>query len=287
MDNDQIQGNPSVQGGNPESAVPAPEQAAPAPIYTAPANMIPETPGATPLMVGVPRSSIAQAAAEQAARDAVAAEQRKKIDPKILIGIIACIAVIIGSVVVIAIDLMNPPKKGGKSTSGSGSSSSSNAAKEDELKKEVEPEVEMQRIGSVEHGYISVPKEWTRDVEAGGLTYASSDKTMSVAMNSVALTATDTAKAIADNALARAKITPTLSQPQMTIEKHGTISMYKVYSYNTQTKMWSFEFLFDGEDQRVHSIIVYATDNTSDLLNTIPSSWSVNQNLESTSTTEK
>lgn len=287
MDNDQIQGNPSVQGGNPESAVPAPEQAAPAPIYTAPVNMIPETPGATPLMVGVPRSSIAQAAAEQAARDAVAAEQRKKIDPKILIGIIACIAVIIGSIVVIAIDLMNPPKKGGKSSSSSSSSANSNDKKEEEKKSSDEQEVEMQRIGSVEHGYISVPKEWTRDVEAGGLTYASSDKTMSVLMNSVALTATDTAKAIANNALARANNTPTLSQPQMTTEKHGTISMYKVYSYDTQTKKWSFEFLFDGEDQRVHSIIIYATDNTSDLLNTIPNSWSLNQNLKSTSTTEK
>ena len=232
------------------------------------------TPGATPVMTGTPRSSIEQAAAEEAAREAVAAAERKRISPKVIIGIIIAIVLIAAAVVVVAV-MMNGGKKEEKKD---------NNQSQVEPEPEPEPVVEMQRIGTADHGYVTVPKEWTRSLDAsvtngGGFGYSDADMNNVVIINSAAISATMTANLFANRQLNYA-IADKMSQPQMITETHGSYSMIKVFFYNAETKKWTFKYVFEAEDGRVHYIQVITTDNTSDLVNSVPNSWSVNQNSE-------
>ncbi len=234
---------------------------------------ISETPGKTPVMAGVPRSSLEQAAAEKAVRDAVAEAERKKIDPKIIIGIVAAILIIAVAVVVIAVAL-DGKKDSGKKDDGGNSQPA-------EPEPEPEPVVEMQRIGTADHGYISVPKEWARVVELedpDGFWYGDKEAKSTVTINSTPITATVTTKFLVDREMNNAKKDENVSQPQMTTEKYGSYTMYKIFYFRTDTKRWTFEYLFDAEDQRIHCILLKTGENTNSLVSSIPESWSLNQN---------
>jgi hypothetical protein len=230
------------------------------------------TPGATPVMTGTPRSSIEQAAAEEAAREAVAKAERKRIDPKIIIGILVAIILVAAVVVVIAL-VMN----GGKKDSGKKENNQSQVDPEPEP----EPTVEMQRIGTAGHGYVSVPKDWVRMPEAekdGSFNYVDKEKNDMVALNSASNTwmnAENFAKLRLDTAKSSGA-----SQPQMTNEKHGTYDMYKVFFYNSESKKWVFAYVFEAEDERTHYLVVELVDKTSSLISSVPDSWSLNQNSE-------
>lgn len=232
------------------------------------------TPGVTPVMTGTPRSSIEQAAAEEAAREAVAAAGKKKISPKIIIIIVVAILLIAAAVVAVAV-MMDGGKKDNKKD---------NNQSQVEPEPEPEPVVEMQRIGTADHGYVTVPKEWTRSLDesvtaGGGFGYSDAEMNNVVIINSAAISATMTAKNFASGQLNNA-IAAKMSQPQMITETHGNYSMTKVFYYNAETKKWTFKYVFEAEDNRVHYIQVITTDNTSDLVNSVPNSWSVNQNSE-------
>lgn len=229
-------------------------------------------PGATPIMTGTPRSSIEQAAAEEAAREAVVKAERKRIDPKIVIGIIVAIILVAAVVVVIALVM-----DGGKKDSGKKENNQSQVDPEPEP----EPAVEMQRIGTAGHGYVSVPKDWVRMPEAekdGSFNYVDKEKNNMVALNSASNTwmnAENFAKLRLDTAKSSGA-----SQPQMTNEKHGTYDMYKVFFYNSETKKWVFEYVFEAEDERTHYLVVELVDKTSSLISSVPDSWSLNQNSD-------
>lgn len=232
------------------------------------------TPGVTPVMTGTPRSSIEQAAAEEAAREAVAAAGKKKISPKIIIIIVVAILLIAAAVVAVAV-MMDGGKKDNKKD---------NNQSQVEPEPEPEPVVETQRIGTADHGYVTVPKEWTRSLDesvtaGGGFGYSDAEMNNVVIINSAAISATMTAKNFASGQLNNA-IAAKMSQPQMITETHGSYSMTKVFYYNAETKKWTFKYVFEAEDNRVHYIQVITTDNTSDLVNSVPNSWSVNQNSE-------
>ena len=231
------------------------------------------SPGATPVMTGTPRSSIEQAAAEEAAREAVAAAG-KKISPKIIIIIVVAILLIAAAVVAVAV-MMDGGKKDNKKD---------NNQSQVEPEPEPEPVVETQRIGTADHGYVTVPKEWTRSLDesvtyGGGFGYSDADMNNVVIINSAAISATMTAKNFASGQLNNA-IAAKMSQPEMITETHGSYNMYKVFYYDTTTKKWTFKYVFEAEDSRVHYIQVITTDNTSNLVNSVPNSWSVNQNSE-------
>ena len=229
-----------------------------------------ETSTVTPSLTGVPRSNIEQAAAEQAARDAVAAEENKKVDPKILLGIIICILIIIGSGVVIFIKLSTPkgprvtpaPVQGGP---------------------EPEPTIEeetTQRIGTPEHGYVDVPSDWARLVEGvtgNEFAYADEEKENKVIMNSAPMSDTMTARLFANGQFSDATAAG-VSQPQMSEMKVSNYDAFQVFYYSKDTEQWTFKFIFEAEDQRVHYIQVIVKDNTSALVNSVPESWSLNQN---------
>lgn len=237
---------------------------------------------AMPDLTGTPRSSIEQAAAEQAARDAVAAAERKKIDPKILIGIIAAVVIIAAAATVILINV-NGKKDTKKSNTGN------SQVVEDEP--EEEPTVEMQRIGTENHGYVSIPKDWERSLEekvtaGGGYGYSDAAKKNYVIINSAAIGGTMTAQNFANGQLDNAK-SANMAQPQMIIEKHGSYDMYKVFYYDSETKMWTFKYVFEAEDGRVHYIQVITDTNTFSLISSVPDSWSVNQNSEGSKKTEE
>ena len=304
MDDDQFHGNLNVQGGNPEPRAPIQQESdmsqrmneilsggynpatqqpvAPTPVapVATPITMQQQSsefetvPGVTPVMTGVPRSSVEQQAAEQAARDAVAAAESKKISPKVIIGIIVGVLLVATAVVVVAVMLDGGKKK---------------EEKKDDTQSQVEPDpepeptVEMQRIGTAEHGYISVPKDWDRVIELEdetGFWYGDKEAKTTVTSNSAAKTTTVTAKALAESELAVAKSKTNISQPQMVTEKHGSYEMHKVFYFRTDTKRWTFEYLFEAEDERVHCLLLKTADNTNSLITSIPDSWSLNQNSD-------
>lgn len=229
-----------------------------------------ETMAATPSLTGVPRSNIEQAAAEQAARDAVAAEESKKIDPKILLGIIICILIIIGSGVAIFIKLSTPkgPRVSPAPVQG---------------EPEPEPDVEektTQRIGTPEHGYVDVPSDWERLVEGvngNEFAYADEEKEDKVIMNSAPVSDTMTARLFANGQFSDATAAG-VNQPQMSEMKVSNYDAFQVFYYTKDTEQWTFKFIFEAEDQRVHYIQVIVKDNTSALVNSVPESWSLNQN---------
>ena len=254
--------------------VPAAAPAAEPQVYDAG----PATLGATPEFTGTPRSSIEQAAAEEAAREAVAQAERKRIDPKIIIGIVVAVVAIAAAVVIIAINMSG--KKDDKKEDG-------DTSQMVEEEPEEEPVVEMQRIGTETHGYVSVPKDWSRSLDenvtaGGGFGYSDAKKKNIVIINSAAIGGTMTAQSFANGQLNSAKAA-NMSQPQMVTEKHGSYDMYKVFYYDTKEKTWSFKYVFEAEDNRVHYIQVITDVNTSDLISSVPDSWSVNQNSEGSS----
>lgn len=225
---------------------------------------------ATPSLTGVPRSNIEQAAAEQAARDAVEAEKNKKIDPKILLGMIICILIIIGSGVVIFMKLTAP--KGPK-------------VEPDTVHGEPEPEPNVdedttQRIGTPEHGYVDIPSDWERlveGVEEGEFAYADEDNKNRVVLSSVAMDGVTDARAYANGQYSAATAAG-YSLPQMSEIKVSTYDAFEVYYYSKDAEQWTFKYIFSAEDNRIHVIQVIVTDNTSPLVNTVPESWSLNQN---------
>jgi hypothetical protein len=250
--------NTGVQGGMQNMAT--------EPVYDSFAT----TPGATPVMTGTPRSSIEQAAAEEAAREAVAKAERKRIDPKIIIGVIVAIILVAAVVVVVALVMNGDKKDSGKKE---------NNQSQVDPEPEPEPTVEMQRIGTADHGYVSVPKEWVRTLENtsdGSFRYTDTEKKNIVALNSAA---GNFAESFAKEQLNDAK-TANMSQPQMTNEKHGSYDMYKVFYYEEASKQWTFKYVFEAEDGRTHYVQVIVMDKTSSLISSVPDSWSLNQNSE-------
>lgn len=245
------------------------EPVAPVAPVTAPVAPM-EAPTATPSLTGVPRSNIEQAAAEQAARDAVAAEEGKKIDPKILLGIIICILIIIGSGVVIFIKLSTPkgPRVSPAPVQG-----------EPEPEPDVEEET-TQRIGTAEHGYVDVPSDWARLVEGATgseFAYADEEKENKIILNSAPISESMTARIFANGQFSEATAAG-VNQPQMSEMKVSNYDAFQVFYYSNDTEQWTFKFIFEAEDQRVHYIQVIVKDNTSALVNSVPESWSLNQN---------
>ena len=224
----------------------------------------------TPSFTGVPRSNIEQAAAEQAARDAVAAENNKKIDPKILIGMVVCILVIIASGVVIAMKLIVPkgPRVEPDTVHG-----------EPEEKPNIKEDTE-QRIGTPEHGYVDIPSDWERLVEGvaeGSFAYADDEQKNKVILSSVLKDATNDARSFA-TAQFSAATAAGYSLPQMSEMKVSDVTAFQVYYYIKDLEQWTFKFIFEAADNRVHCVEVVVTDNTSPLVNSVPESWSLNQN---------
>ena len=277
-----------ANNGQEQIAAPVQTQAAPNTFNAAPAEVAQSvafdvTPGATPVMTGVPRSNIEQAAAEQAARDAVAAEKNNKVDPKIMIGIVLAIIVIAVSSVFIVMGLNKPKRNGGGS--GSAETSDNNGDNGNGGEEKV---VETQRIGTAEHGYVTVPKDWIRytAVSASEFAYSNEDKTIVVSLTSSAASDIANAKTRADMYLMVAKSDKTASNPELKTFKIGDIDAYEVYCYRTDVKKWEFIFVFDGADNRIHVISISANDNTADEIQSIPQSWSLNQNSEDKKTSD-
>ncbi len=228
--------------------------------------------GATPVMTGTPRSNIEQAAVEQAAQ--AAAASNKKSHAKILLVIILIILVIAGAGAAIYIGL-NGNKSGSKT-----SSQNTNNVVEDQPADE-SPVEEEQRIGTEAHGYVSVPKDWARmvsgDVSGSEFGYSTTDKSARVILNSAAIDSTMTAENFANGEFAKAQ-SAGFSQPQMTNEKNGEYNMYKIFYYSQENKEWTFKYVFEAEDKRVHYIQVIVPDNTFTVVKSVPASWSLNQN---------
>jgi hypothetical protein len=197
--------------------------------------MYSDTPLANPSLTGVPRSNIEQAAAEQAARDAVAAAESKKIDPKILVGIVIAIIVILASSVVTVIGLTS--KK--SSPSGTGASQ----VEPEEPEPESEP---TQRIGTLEFGYVDVPDDWNRlitDQYVDQFAYADGEGENIVILNAFAVDENMTAKGFASTQLVGADEAG-MSQPQLKEMKVGERDCFQVFYYNQSAEQWTFEFIF-------------------------------------------
>jgi hypothetical protein len=54
--------------------------------------------------------------------------------------------------------------------------------------------------------------------------------------------------------------------------------MYKIFYYSQENKEWTFKYVFEAEDKRVHYIQVIVPDNTFTVVKSVPASWSLNQN---------
>lgn len=226
--------------------------------------------GPMPSFTGVPRSNIEQAAAEQAARDAVEAEKNKKVDPKVLAGIIACVLIIAASWIFVFIKLSTPNRPPVQP-----------AAVEGEP--EDEPDINedaVQRIGTPEHGYVNVPSDWTRlidNVDEGMFAYSDKENKNRIILSSELTTTVVSARDFA-NAQFSTAVAAGVSQPQMAEMTIADYDAFQVFYYSQDAKEWTFKYIFAAEDARVHYIQVIVTDNTSQLVNSVPESWSLNQN---------
>lgn len=249
-----------------------------APITTEETSAMPVAPvepvapaGPMPSFTGVPRSNIEQAAAEQAARNAVEAEKNKKIDPKILAGMVACALIIITAWVFVFIKLTNPKKPPVTPQTVQGNPEDKPNINEDTT----------QRIGTPEHGYIDVPSDWVRLVEGvneGEFAYSDEGNKNRVIMTSFTSDAVGGARQFANSQYSAADNSGTAVQPQMAEMKISNYDAFQVFYYTQDVKEWTFKYIFDAEDGRVHYIQLIVTDNTSQLVNSVPESWSLNQN---------
>jgi len=199
--------------------------------------------------------------------------EKKKPNIKVIAGIAVSIIVIVVSAIVIVMSL-NP----GKPVEPMGVQG--NAEDKPDIDNGGgggEETVSVQRIGNEMHGYVSVPEEWTQ--MTSGLTgnefgYADADGVTKVIMNSAAISETMTAKLFADGQFATARESG-MSQPQMASKKVGEYDGYEISYYSQEDSEWTYKYVFEAEDGRVHYVRVIAADNTNTLIESIPSSWSV------------
>ena len=200
------------------------------------------------------------------------AGEKKKPNIKVIVGIAVSIIVIIVSAIVIVMAL-NPDKP----VEPMGVQGNAEDKPDIDNGGGGEETVSTQRIGNEMHGYVSVPEEWTQ--MTSGLTgneygYADADGATKVIMNSAAISETMTAKLFADGQFATAR-EGGMSQPQMASKKVGEYDGYEISYYSQEDSEWTYKFVFEAEDGRVHYVRVIATDNTNTLIESIPSSWSV------------
>ena len=262
-----------------EQAIPTPEQQMQQPMMQAPmaapgmdAQAMAAMQMQQSMMQAMPGQAMPGQPMQQMPGQALAGE-KKKPNIKVIAGIAVSIIVIIVSAIVIVMAL-NPDKpvqpmdvqgnaedKPDINNGGGGG----------------EETVSTQRIGNEMHGYVSVPEEWTQ--MTSGLTgnefgYADADGATKVIMNSAAISETMTAKLFADGQFATAR-EGGMSQPQMASKKVGEYDGYEISYYSQEDSEWTYKFVFEAEDGRVHYVRVIATDNTNTLIESIPSSWSV------------
>lgn len=235
-------------------------------------------PGETPVMTGLSRSNIEQAAAEQAARKALEEEERKKNNPAIIVGAVVAFIIIVVSAIFVVI-LLND-KKDDPMTAEKNKSSQGYDDDSDESLGEVK------RVGSAEHGYVDVPKAWKKvtaeslpgkTVSDAWVYYEDSAKKNGVMLDSYVLEGGLTAEQFANGLLREVQTSGSDSQKQLITEKHGDRDMYKVYSYAASTKIWTIHYVFEGDDGRVHYIGITSPDSAALTFESVPNSWSPNK----------
>jgi hypothetical protein len=88
-----------------------------------------------------------------------------------------------------------------------------------------------------------------------------------------------TADAFAASQLANANNNPNISaKAQMASKKIANYDGHEVFYYIQNEGKWYFKYIFQAEDNRVHYIQVIVKDNTDKVVESIPESWSLNQN---------
>lgn len=234
--------------------------------YAAPIETIPETPGYTPIMAGVSRTDMEHMAAEKATREAVAAAAEKKTHPMLVVGITCAIIAIAVVSTIVFISLTN--KNDIPVATGNGDSNNNSEP-------EKEQQIETQKIGSEEHGYMFIPKEWNpTNVNSGdgSINYSDSEGKNKVTLNSAAISATMTAELFAKTRLANGTKLGG-SSADMNAETIGEYEGYKIHYYIANSQTWVFEYVFEAQDGFVYYIHIETPDAAASYVNSIPESW--------------
>lgn len=262
MNDDKVQNDLNAQASGAETLIePAPE----------PMEMDMETfttaPGETPIMTGVPRSNIEQAAAERAARKALEEAERKKNNPTIIIGAIVAFIIIVVSTILVVIAL-----NGGKNnTANTGKKGEISHAEESEPE---EPEIITKRVGSTDLGYASIPQAWECD---SSFNCSDAEKKNGVEFRASSLGGS-TAESNANASRANEAPNSGGTISAVTTETHGDYEMHKYFYYTAASKIWTFRYFFDDGNGYQRIITIYTTDSAASYILTIPDSWTPSQN---------
>ncbi|MCQ2570939.1 MAG: hypothetical protein MJ154_01680 [Candidatus Saccharibacteria bacterium] len=234
-------------------------------MYAEPTNIIPDTLGSNPTMTGASRITMEQEAAARAAHEAALKAAEKKTHPMMAVGIICAIIAI---VVISTIVFISLTRKNDSASDGNANGGSSNVQND-------EPDYETQKVGSEEHGYVLIPKEWNpTNVNSGdgSISYSNTDGKSTVYINSFDENNYRTAKRLAEDCYDEAmKIKG--SEATMTEETLNDETLYKVHYYVPTKNEWRFEYIFRTYDERVHFIKVTTPDVAASFVDAIPHSW--------------
>ena len=262
MNDEQTQEKLNGQSENPDESV----QQLAEPAMEMDMETFTTAPGETPIMTGVSRSNIEQAAAERAARRAFEEAERKKNSPTIIIGaIVAFVIIVVSTVLVVA--ALNGGKRDTTSTD-----KKNNTSQPDE-KDPDEQVIVTKRVGSTDLGYVFIPQTWECD---SAFDCSDSDRKNGVEFRAAALGgSTVESNANASRANEAPNSGGTISA--VTTETHGSYEMYKYYYYTAASKIWTFRYFFDDGNGYQRMITVYTTDSAASYIESIPDSWSLDK----------
>lgn len=267
MNDEQTKETLNGQNENSEALVQQPAE----PVMEMDMETFTTAPGETPIMTGVPRSNIEQAAAERAARRAFEEAERKKNSPTIIIGAIVAFVIIVVSTILVVAAL-----NGGKRETAS--TDKKNNTTQPEEKDPDEQVIVTKRIGSTDLGYAFIPKTWECD---SSFNCSDSEKKNGVEFRTSVLGgATAESNANASRANEAPSSGGTISA--VTMETHGSYDMYKYYYYTAASKTWTFRYFFDDGNGYQHIITVYTTDGAASYIESIPDSWTLGQDSAKT-----
>ena len=262
MNDEQTQEKLNGQSENPDEPVQQPAE----PVMEMDMETFTTAPGETPIMTGVSRSNIEQAAAERAARRALEEAERKKNNPTIIIGaIVAFVIIVVSTILVVA--ALNGGKRDTASTD-----KKNNTSQPDEEDPD-EQAIITKRVGSTDLGYAFVPQTWECD---SAFNCSDAEKKNGAEFKAAVLsgvTAGNNANAWRANEVTASG--DTISA--ITIETHGDYEMYKYYSYTAASKTWTFRYFFEDSNGAQHVITVYTTDSAASYIESIPDSWTLGQ----------
>lgn len=253
-----VQSIPTQPVAQPIPAQPV-AQPMPAQPMTAPQQMAPMQPAANPAMPQQMQQPMAQSVPQQ-----------KKGGSKILIIVLIAVLLIGGVVAALA---MTGVLGGNKNNGGSGNNSGGG---EEVVEKEDNVVVsgDEKRFGAAEHGYVTVPSSWTRIGDAASNEQGFSDEKDE---NVVKITSyTKTGSTTVDKVASVEYNSAVASGVDVAIEEKeiGGRATKVIHSTNEEKTVWKYVFVF-SEDDRIYVISLTVVKEDSELIESVPASWSL------------